>query len=171
AGGRGGGGGEGPPRRVCGRPATRPADEAWAALFEEWDEIHRGARPAFFRPFDGPARTRQQIEQWLAGPGSTVLVAERGADVVGLAVLLTRPPAAFAGAVPRTVIELDNLVVRADQRRWGVGRRLLGAAVDWARGRGATHVEVAVHSFNRDARRFYENFGFPPSIDRLVLAS
>ena len=41
--------------------------------------------------------------------------------------------------------------------------------VDWARRQSATHVEVAVHAFNRDARRFYENFGFSSSIDRLVL--
>ena len=62
--------------------------------------------------------------------------------------------------MPRKVIELDNLVVRADQRGWRVGRRLLGATVDWSRRQGATHVEVAVHAFNRDARRFYEAFGF-----------
>jgi GNAT superfamily N-acetyltransferase len=153
------------------RPATPGDYEALVVLFDELDEIHRQARPDFFRSFDGPARTRQQIERWLAGPGSAVLVAERGADVIGLAVLLTRPPSPFAGAVPRTVIELDNLVVRAGQRSWGVGRRLLVGSVDWARRQGATHVEVAVHSFNRDARRFYENFGFARSIDRLVLAA
>ena len=71
--------------------------------------------------------------------------------------LLTRPPSAFAGAVPLKVIELDNLVVRADLRGRGVGRRLIEAIVDWSRGQGATHVDVAVHAFNRDARRFYEN--------------
>ena len=100
-----------------------------------------------------------------------MLVAERGADVIGLAVLLTRTPSPFAGAVPRKVIELDNLVVRTDQRGWRVGRRLLGAIVDWSRRQGATHVEVAVHAFNRDARRFYEAFGFAASVDRLVLAA
>ena len=105
------------------------------------------------------------------GPGSTVLVAESGQDVVGLAVLLTRPPPAFPGAVPHKVIELDNLVVRADQRSQRIGRQLLDATVAWTRGQGASHVAVAVHAFNRDARRFYENFGFLPSIDRLVLAA
>jgi GNAT superfamily N-acetyltransferase len=145
--------------------------EALIALFDELDEFHRRARPDFFRPFEGPVRTREQIDRWLAGPGSTVLVAETGEGVVGLAVVLTRPPAAFAGAVPRKVIELDNLVVRTDQRGRRIGRRLLAAAVDWSRRQDATHVEVAVHAFNRDARRFYENFGFAPSIDRLMLAA
>ena len=69
------------------------------------------------------------------------------------------------------MIELDNLVVRADQRGQCIGRQLLEATVAWTRGQGASHVAVAVHAFNRDARRFYENFGFLPSIDRLVLAA
>ena len=67
--------------------------------------------------------------------------------------------------------ELDNLVVRPDQRSQRIGRQLLEATVAWTRGQGASHVAVAVHAFNRDARRFYENFGFLPSIDRLVLAA
>ena len=55
----------------------------------------------------------------------------------------------------------------------GVGATpfLLAASVDWARDRKATHVEVSVHAFNKDARRFYEGFGFQPSIDRLMLAA
>ncbi len=44
--------------------------EVLVALFDELDDFHRLARPDGFRPFDGPARTREQIEQWLAGPGS-----------------------------------------------------------------------------------------------------
>jgi hypothetical protein len=58
------------------RPARLEDHAALCALFNELDEFHRQARPDFFRPFDGPARTPGQIEQWLTGPGSTVLVAE-----------------------------------------------------------------------------------------------
>jgi GNAT superfamily N-acetyltransferase len=144
--------------------------DALVALFDELDEFHRVARPDVFCRFDGPARTREQIELWLAGPGSTVLAAEMDREIVGLAVLLTRPPSTFAGAVPLKVIELDNLVVHSGRRSQGIGRRLIEATVDWARGQGASHVGVAVHAFNRDARRFYEQAGFAPSIDRLALA-
>jgi GNAT superfamily N-acetyltransferase len=151
---------------------ARMADyEALVGLFDELDELHRQARPDVFQRFDGPARTREQIEQWLAGPGSTVLVAECGQDVVGLAVLLTRPPPVFRGIVPNKVIELDNIVVRADRRGQSIGRKLLEATLDWSRGQGASHVTVSVHAFNRDARRFYESFGFAASVDRLVLAA
>lgn len=89
------------PVRPIVRPATLHDYPALCALFEELDEFHRQRRPDFFRRFDGPARTWEQVGQWLAGPGSTVLVAEDEAAVVGLVVLLPRPPAPFAGAVPR----------------------------------------------------------------------
>ena len=145
--------------------------EALCSLFDELDEIHRQARPDLFTAFDGPARTREQIERWLAEPESTLLVAQSEEGVVGLAVLITRAPSGFAGAVARKVVEVDNLVVRADQRGRRVGRRLLSAAVEWSRQRRATHVEVCVHDFNRDAQRFYRSFGFAPSVDRLVLAA
>ncbi|MFO1161210.1 MAG: GNAT family N-acetyltransferase [Reyranellaceae bacterium] len=153
------------------REASLDDYEALITLFDELDEFHRQARPDFFRPFDGPARTREQIEQWLIAPNSTVLVAQTGQAVVGLAVLLTRPASGFSGALPRRMVEVDNLVVRADQRGRRIGHQLLDAARDWCRGRHATHLEVAVHAFNRDARRFYEDFGFAPSVDRLVMAA
>ncbi|HTR83192.1 MAG TPA: GNAT family N-acetyltransferase [Reyranella sp.] len=145
--------------------------EELCGLFDELDEVHRIARPDMYRPFPPPARTREQVAHWLAQPESTVLVAQSEEGVVGLAVLLTRAPSGFAGAVPRKVVEVDNLVVRADQRGRRVGRRLLAAAVEWARQRRATHVEVSVHDFNRDAQRFYGNFGFAPSVGRMVLAA
>ncbi len=155
---------------VTTRPARVDDYATLCALFDELDEFHRQARPDFFRPFDGPARSREQVARWCEGPGSAVLVAESDGEVVGLAVLLTRPPMAFAGAVPRQVIELGNLVVRSDWRGRQAGHHLLEAGTRWSREQGATHVEVSVHSFNLDARRFYERFGFSPSIDRLALA-
>jgi len=163
--------GERDPLPIRVRLASLRDYEEMCSLFDELDGLHREARPEMFQPFPPPARTREQIAHWLAQPDSTVLVAQSDQGVVGLVVLLTRAPSGFAGAVPRKVVEVDNLVVRGDHRGRRVGRRLLAAAVEWARQRRATHVEVAVHDFNRDAKRFYESFGFAASIDRLVLAA
>ena len=163
--------GEREPLPIRVRLASLRDYEEMCALFDQLDELHRRARPDIFQPFPPPARTREQVAGWLAQPDSTVLVAQSDEGVVGLAVLLTRQPSSFAGAVPRKVVEVDNLVVHVDQRGRRVGRRLLAAAVEWSRQRRATHVEVAVHDFNRDARRFYESFGFAASVDRLILAA
>ena len=152
------------------RPATLGDYQALCALFEELDEFHRQARPDFFRPFDGPARSWEQVGRWLAGPDSTVLVAE-DEEVVGLCLLLPRPQAPFAGAVPRKVVVIDNLVVRADRRDRGIGEKLVAASMEWARGQGASHVELGVHAVNRHARRFYERLGFAVSVNWMSRAA
>ena len=154
------------------RPATLRDYPALCALFEELDEFHRLKRPDFFRRFDGPARSWEQLGRWLAGPGSTVLVAEDASDLVGLSLLLLpRPQSPFAGAVPRKVVVIDNLVVRADRRGRGIGEELVAASMDWARGQGATHVELGVHAVNRHARRFYERLGFAVSVNWMSQAA
>lgn len=152
------------------RPATLGDHRALCALFEELDEFHRQVRPEFFRPFDGPARSWEQVGRWLAGPDSTVLVAE-DAEVVGLCLLLPRPQAPFAGAVPRKVVVIDNLVVRAGCRNRGIGEELVAASMGWARGQGASHVELGVHAVNRHALRFYERLGFSVSVNWMSRAA
>ena len=146
--------------------AARPDDYGQlCALFDELDEFHRMRRPEFFRSFDGPARPREQIERWCDGPESALLVAEEEGALSGLAVLLTRAPSEFSGAVPRKVIVIDNLVVTASRRGRGIGGDLLDAAMGWARTRHATHVELGVHDVNREALRFYRRNGFVVSVN------
>jgi GNAT superfamily N-acetyltransferase len=119
---------------------------------------------------DSPDHAREQVLAWLESPGTTLLVAQSEAGVLGVAVLLTRI-VPLAGGGMHKVVEVDNLVVRADQRGQRIGRRLLAAAVEWSRQRRAVQVEAIVGDANRDARRFYESFGFAASVDRLVLAA
>ena len=119
---------------------------------------------------DNPAHAREQVLAWLESPGTTLLVAQSELGILGVAVLLTRI-VPMPGAVPHKVVEVDNLVVRADLRGRRVGRRLLAAAVEWSRQRRAIQVEAIVGDVNRDGRRFYENFGFAAANDRRVLAA
>ena len=103
---------------------------------------------------DDPAHAREQVLAWLETPGTTLLVAQSEVGVLGVAVLITRiVPLPGAGA--HKVVEVDNLVVRADLRGRRIGRRLLAAAVEWSRQRRAVQVEAIVGEINRDARRFY----------------
>ncbi|MFO1161209.1 MAG: GNAT family N-acetyltransferase [Reyranellaceae bacterium] len=119
---------------------------------------------------DSPDHAREQVLAWLESPGTTLLVAQSEDGVLAVAVLVTHvTPMAGGGA--QKVVEVDNLVVRVDQRGRRIGRRLLAAAVEWSRQRRAAQVEVVVGSTNREVRRFYESFGFANTTDRLVLAA
>lgn len=119
---------------------------------------------------DDALHAREQVMTWLETPGTTLLVAQGEAGVLGVAVLLTRIMPKAGGGLHK-VVEVDNLVVHRDRRGQRIGRRLLAAAVEWARQRRAAQVEVLVGDANRDARRFYEAFGFAAATDRLVLAA
>src|SRR5262249_43780751 len=95
---------------------------------------------------------RAQVLAWLETPGTTLLVAQNELGVLGVAVLLTRLVPKPGGGLYK-VVEVDNLVVRADQRGRRIGRRLLAAVVEWSRQRRASQVEAVVGE--GDGRRFY----------------
>jgi len=117
---------------------------------------------------DAGENGREQVLTWLETPGTTLLVAQSEMGVLAVAVLVTRL-VPLEGVGVHKIIEVDNLVVRADQRGRRIGRRLLAAAVEWSRQRRAVQVEAVVGE--GAAKRFYENFGFAVANDRLVLAA
>ncbi len=119
---------------------------------------------------DNPEHAREQVLAWLETAGTTLLVAQSEVGVLGVAVLVTRIMPKPGGGM-HNVVEVDNLVVRADRRGQRIGRRLLAACVEWSRQRRAAQVEVMVGDTNLDARRFYEAYGFARAADRLVLAA
>jgi GNAT superfamily N-acetyltransferase len=51
---------------------------------------------------------------------------------------------------------VEDLAVDPEHRSQGLGKALLDAAKDWARARGATHLELDSAETRADAHRFYE---------------
>jgi GNAT superfamily N-acetyltransferase len=143
--------------------------EQLCELFEEVDILHREARPEIFRKQDGPARSRERLSHLINGPTETILVAERGGRLLGLAVVLESPGSINPLHVPRRVVEILTIVVRKSARGQGIGRALIGASLGWAKQRGADHVEISVYAFNEDALRIYTAAGFRMLFHRLML--
>ena len=54
---------------------------------------------------------------------------------------------------------VEDLAVDPERRSQGIGKALLDAAQDWARERGATHLELDSAEARADAHRFYEREG------------
>ena len=54
---------------------------------------------------------------------------------------------------------VEDLAVHPERRSQGVGKALLDAAKDWARERGASHLELDSAETRPDAHRFYEREG------------
>jgi GNAT superfamily N-acetyltransferase len=119
------------------RPATVSDYDQLCELFDEVDALHREARPDIFRKPDGAPRSSERVSSLISGPASTILVADRGGVLLGLAVVVEQPTSANPLHVPRRVAEIVTIVVRKSARRRGVGKSLIGASLAWANERGA----------------------------------
>lgn len=108
----------------------------------------------FAEPSPPPEVLAERLRQLVAGGDTVVLLA--GEDPSGVAVLRLR------GAIWSSGLEcyLAELYVVPEQRRRGVGRALIQAAIREARERGAKTMDVGVDEPDLAARRLYERMGF-----------
>src|SRR5262245_8259495 len=87
-----------------------------------------------------------------------ILVAELGNRLIGYVQFgAVRIPVVMRAAGDQ---ELRRLYVHRDFRGKGIGRRLMDAALDHPRLKGAANIHLDVWERNSDARRFYERCGF-----------
>jgi ribosomal protein S18 acetylase RimI-like enzyme len=63
---------------------------------------------------------------------------------------------------------LDQMGVDARHRSRGIGEALWSAVRETAAAEGVDRVVLNVWSFNREARRFYEQLGFTPFQERMA---
>ena len=105
---------------------------------------------------------RDAVDSQGSGPRA-VFVAEEDGEIVGFATASTRRH--FAGDIDAYVGELA--VARSVERR-GVGRRLMLATEEWARGQGFACVTLDTGAANARARSFYAALGYEEEDVRLT---
>jgi GNAT superfamily N-acetyltransferase len=143
------------------------ADEAGAIVpLYDWLFAPPGAKPASWNERRAEVALRHAIESHDA----CVLVAEdvpadpaapgreaeeAGGTLIGLCTVYQDIHSVRFGY--RAWVE--DLAVHPDRRSEGVGAALLTAARDWARERGAVHLELDSAEARKDAHRFYEREG------------
>lgn len=89
----------------------------------------------------------------IASPDAAVLVADdSGRGLVGLCTAYIDLDSVRYGR--RCWVE--DLTVAPGRRSEGIGRALLEAAREWAKGRGATHLELDTGLAREEAQRFYD---------------
>jgi GNAT superfamily N-acetyltransferase len=99
-----------------------------------------------------PGRARDALREVIASDDGAVLVAEHRGELLGFATAYLELNSVRFGQ--RCWIE--DLAVNPEHRSEGVGAALLDAAGDWARSRGATHLELDTGLAREDAQRFYD---------------
>ena len=149
------------------RPAAMGDVPALASLYHQLDLVHAGAEPSLIpTPEELPRRT-EDIEETIRDPMAPKFVAMQYPDegdgegqVVGFAKVRIRQLNRY-WKVER-MPEVDELAVSESVRGQGVGRMLMSAAEEWARGAGYPEIWVAAWAFNTPASTLYERQGFEP---------
>lgn len=96
---------------------------------------------------------------WLTDPLWLTMVAEREGRALGFC---TVGPSRDRDVDPVVVAEIPTLYVLPSHWRRGIGRLLCAAAVSRAAEMGYRELSLWTLEANRNARRFYESFGFIP---------
>ncbi len=89
-------------------------------------------------------------------PTTLVFLGYVAQEAVGLAICFR----GFSTFAARPLINISDFYVMPSQRGRGVGRALLGAVEEHARGLGCCRLTLEVQENNHQARRVYAGFGF-----------
>ncbi len=135
--------------------AARSGEEHAILPLYEWLFAPPGLKPATW----DPKRAAVALGQAIESHDACVLVAELSADP-------SAGPVGFCTGYQdlHSVrfgyrVWVEDLAVDPEHRSIGVGKALLDAAKDWARERGATHLELDSGEARSDAHRFYQREG------------
>jgi RimJ/RimL family protein N-acetyltransferase len=138
---------------------VRPADPSDAEALTRLAEAVSAEPEGWLISANGEWRSvgdeRRYLKALRRYPNAAVFVAERsdGAIIGRLSLARDAHPASAH------VADL-GLMVAKDARGRGVGRALLQAAVDWARGATIRKLELHVFPWNKPAIELYQRFGF-----------
>jgi GNAT superfamily N-acetyltransferase len=139
------------PRMRDGIREARTEDQEGILAMYEWLFAPPGSKP---RQWDAE-HARLALTEAIVSPQSAVFVAEDAGALVGFCTAYLELNSVRFGQ--RCWVE--DLAVDPERRSEGVGAGLLDAAKDWARGAGATHLELDSALTRTDAHRFYEREG------------
>jgi diamine N-acetyltransferase len=128
-----------------------------ARLLDEVVLLHHDEDPTQFLGPEAAAHNRY-LEERFQDPDAAIFVAEDKAAPAGVAVTVIREAPPFLN--PNKFVLLENLAVTTKFRRAGVGRKLVDAAMLWARARDMNELDLNVYEFNHTAIQFYEALGF-----------
>ena len=112
------------------RPAVVAEYERLFVLWKGVEHQHHQALPHIFRRPDAVWPTRSAVENFIAGPDSSILIAETNNEIAGFVTLQVHQVELTPRMRKRRFVMIENMAVDPLHRRRGIGRALLRAAED-----------------------------------------
>lgn len=126
------------------------------SMMKEVQQLHVMWRPDIYKATE-TVYSREYFEQLVVE--KRILVAEADGSVAGLLSFLYRHVASDK-QVERTVIFVDDLVVKEEHRGLGIGSCLLDQMKEKVQSEHLDGLELQVNARNIAAKKMYEKFGF-----------
>jgi len=139
--------------------ATTKDIEGIAQTYVDSARHHRNLDPELYQVPTIEDVVRDLARDW-DGPDQATLVALVEGTVVGSVDVRLARPRTEAGMVKPRIVANAGIAILGPYRRQGIGRRLMEAAEQWARSRGAETMTLDCHSANRAAISFYQSLGY-----------
>jgi GNAT superfamily N-acetyltransferase len=128
------------------------ADEVDAVIpLYDWLFAPPGSKPEAW----DERRAAVALAQTIESHDSVLLVADAAGELIGFITGYQDMHSVRFGYR----VWVEDFAVHPRYRSLGVGKELLDAAKDWARERGASHLELDSADARKDAHRFYEREG------------
>ena len=142
------------------REAVASDYESLCVLFDEGDALHRENLPWIFQKPGGAVRERDYVLGLIADEAVGFFIAQVRDRLVGLICVMIRESSEIPIFVRRRYAVVDNVVVKREFQRTGIGRALMEKAHEWAVAEGADGIELNVWEFNQEAIEFYRALGY-----------
>lgn len=153
------------PKPIKVRPAAPRDLDALCRLYEAFHEFHVRGVPDRLRSLEDAGRDHRRelhagLKDIIGRDDAALLLATVGDGAVGMAEVHVRRDEPGAATFARTHGHLQSLMVLEPFKRLGIGERLLAAAQEWAREKGATEMRLDAWEFEDGPLRFYERHGY-----------
>jgi len=136
-------------------------------LWKEMMLIHAEFDDYFITTINAEDSHRSFMSNLIGDGGKRVFVAEKDGKLLGyIVVMIEDYPPIYNH---KRFAEISAISVAESERRHGIGRKLLGAALDWCRSQGINRVECAVAVQNPVSQGFWKGVGFRSYMERCVM--
>jgi GNAT superfamily N-acetyltransferase len=105
-----------------------------------------------------PEKQRRGLERLLADPERACIMVAR--DKAGRAIAMASAQLVISTAEGAPSAWVEDVVVSDAYRGQGLGKQVLAALLDWARGQGATRAQLLADLDNTPALAFYDHLGW-----------
>lgn len=153
------------PEAVC-RPAAENDLAAVAILYERADLVYRGFT-YFFPQVDQVGQAWLESFRRTLGRYSVLVVAEQDSQLVGFTLGRIKHTPPHRGGV--LVGEISDIWVEPRARRFGLGEKLTGMAIDWLMRQNVHSVEAQILDGNVPSWNLFDKLGFQPELRQVRL--